>query len=80
MTQSKCIDPKRKRKVRLCQLVAKRHLVERSLNTAQLGQLLSRSPKTIRRWLQQQLDCPKAFKDKNEWHVKQSELDKWLSS
>jgi hypothetical protein len=64
-------------KTRLCQDVASQHLPEPALNTTQVAKRLGRSPKTIRNWLRQQVECPDAFKDKNEWYVYLSVLILW---
>ncbi|MCK8047161.1 helix-turn-helix domain-containing protein [Shewanella sp. 1CM18E] len=77
MTKSPNANTKNDRKVRLCQLVASTHTVEQVLTVAQIATRLGKSTKTIRNWLRQATDAPKAFKDQNEWFVSISEYEKW---
>lgn len=77
MTKSLNAETGNNRKVRLCQLVASTHTVEQVLTVAQIATRLGKSTKTIRNWLRQATDAPKAFKDQNEWFVSISEYEKW---
>ncbi|PMG72870.1 hypothetical protein BCU84_19785 [Shewanella sp. 10N.286.51.B7] len=63
--------------ISLCQLVSSQHLPEAVLDCNQVAARLGKSPKTIRNWLRQQVECPKSFKDKNQWYVYLSDLNKW---
>lgn len=77
MTKSLNKNTSNDRKVRLCQLVSSTHTVEQVLTVAQIATRLGKSNKTIRNWLRQANDAPKAFKDQNEWFVSISEYKKW---
>ncbi len=70
-------EPTTTRAIRLCQVVASQHTVEPAFTTEQIAIRLNKKPKTIRNWLRLQVDCPKAFKDGNEWYVYHSELQRW---
>ncbi|MBV7317346.1 helix-turn-helix domain-containing protein [Shewanella sp. NIFS-20-20] len=61
----------------LCQRVASQHQVKPVLTVSQLATYFNRSPKTIRTWLQQGVDAPKAYKIHNHWYVYLSDLEDW---
>lgn len=77
MTQSTQANGKRPKKTRLCQIIASTHTVEPVLTCAQIAKRLGRNAKTVRHWLQQGKDTPRAFKDQNRWIVKLSEYQRW---
>lgn len=77
MTKFNSAPVQNNNKVRLCQLVASTYRVEPVLSTGQIASRLGLSTKTVRNWLKQAKDAPKAFKDQNEWQVRTSEYQKW---
>ncbi|MFB2643143.1 helix-turn-helix transcriptional regulator [Shewanella bicestrii] len=77
MTQSTVANVKRQKKNRLCEYIALTHTVEPVLTCAQIAARLGRSAKTVRRWLQQGVDAPRAFKDQNQWVVRLSDYLRW---
>lgn len=79
MTQSTVANVKRQKKIRLCEYIALTHTVEPVLTCAQIAARLGRNTKTVRRWLQQGEDAPRAFKDQNQWMVRLSDYLRWES-
>ena len=77
MTQSTVANVLRQKKPRPCEYIALTHTVEPVLSCALIAARLGLNTKTVRRWLQQGEDAPRAFKDQNQWMVRLSDYQHW---